>query len=147
MNAFGMLGGDANAIAAGKRPLSSMTPTIVFANGQPWFATGSPGGSRIITAVLQMIVNVIDHGMNIAEAANAPRMHHQWYPDVLSLEPGFSPDTIRLLKERGHDVQNSRNSSGSTQTVAFRDGLYRGASDTRRPGAGSVAPASSETDE
>ncbi len=147
MNAFGMLGGDANAVAAGKRPLSSMTPTIVFANGEPWFATGSPGGSRIITAVLQMIVNVIDHGMNIAEAANAPRMHHQWYPDVLSLEPGFSPDTIRLLKERGHDVQNSRNSSGSTQTVAYRDGLYRGASDTRRPGAGSVAPASSETDE
>jgi gamma-glutamyltranspeptidase/glutathione hydrolase len=147
MNAFGMLGGDANAVAAGKRPLSSMTPTIVFANGEPWFATGSPGGSRIITAVLQMIVNVIDHGMNIAEAASAPRMHHQWYPDVLSLEPGFSPDTIRLLKERGHDVQKSRSSSGSTQTVAYRDGLFRGASDMRRPGAGSVAPASSETDE
>lgn len=144
MNAFGMLGGDANSVAAGKRPLSSMTPTIVFADGEPWFATGSPGGSRIITAVLQMIVNVIDHGMNIAEAANASRMHHQWYPDVLSLEPGFSPDTVRLLKERGHDVQNSRSSSGSTQTVAYRDGVYRGASDTRRPGAGSVAPAAPE---
>lgn len=145
MNAFGMLGGEANSVAAGKRPLSSMTPTIVFAEGQPWFATGSPGGSRIITAVLQMIVNVIDHRMNIAEAANAPRMHHQWYPDVLSLEPGFSPDTIRLLKERGHDVQNSRSSSGSTQTVAYRNGVFRGASDTRRPGAGSVAPAAPET--
>jgi len=144
MNAFGMLGGDANAIAAGKRPLSSMTPTIVLADGEAWFATGSPGGSRIITAVLQMIINVIDHGMNIAEAANAPRMHHQWYPDVLLLEPGFSPDTIRLLKERGHDVQNSRSSSGSTQTVAYRAGLFRGASDTRRPGAASVAPAASE---
>jgi len=140
MNAFGMLGGDANAIAAGKRPLSSMTPTIVFAGGEPWFATGSPGGSRIITVVLQMIVNVIDHGMNIAEAANAPRMHHQWYPDVLTLEPGFSPDTIRILQQRGHDVQNSRTSSGSTQTVAKRNGLFRGASDTRRPGAGSAAP-------
>ena len=140
MNAFGMLGGEANSVAAGKRPLSSMTPTIVFADGEPWFATGSPGGSRIITAVLQMIVNVIDHGMNIAEAANAPRMHHQWYPDVLSLEPGFSPDTVRLLQERGHDVQDSRSSSGSTQTVAYRDGVFRGASDTRRPGAGSVAP-------
>jgi len=140
MNAFGMLGGEANSVAAGKRPLSSMTPTIVFADGEPWFATGSPGGSRIITAVLQMIVNVIDHGMNIAEAANAPRMHHQWYPDVLSLEPGFSPDTFRLLQERGHDVQDSRSSSGSTQTVAYRDGVFRGASDTRRPGAGSVAP-------
>jgi gamma-glutamyltranspeptidase/glutathione hydrolase len=144
MNAFGMLGGEANSVAAGKRPLSSMTPVIVFAEGEPWFATGSPGGSRIITAVLQMIVNVIDHGMNIAEAANAPRMHHQWYPDVLSLEPGFSPDTIRLLKERGHDVQNSRSSSGSTQTVAYRNGVFRGASDTRRPGAGSVAPAAPE---
>jgi len=140
MNAFGMLGGDANAVAAGKRPLSSMTPTIVFADGEPWFATGSPGGSRIITVVLQMIVNVIDHDMNIAEAANAPRMHHQWYPDVLTLEPGFSPDTIRILQQRGHDVQKSRTSSGSTQTVAFRNGLFRGASDTRRPGAGSAAP-------
>jgi len=140
MNAFGMLGGDANAVAAGKRPLSSMTPAIVFADGEPWFATGSPGGSRIITVVLQMIVNVIDHGMNIAEAANAPRMHHQWHPDVLTLEPGFSPDTIRILKQRGHDVQNSRTSSGSTQTVAHRNGLFRGASDTRRPGAGSAAP-------
>jgi gamma-glutamyltranspeptidase/glutathione hydrolase len=140
MNAFGMLGGEANAVAAGKRPLSSMTPTIVFADGEPWFATGSPGGSRIITVVLQMIINVIDHGMNIAEAANAPRMHHQWYPDRLTLEPGFSPDTIRILQQRGHDVQNSRTSSGSTQTVAKRNGLFRGASDTRRPGAGSAAP-------
>ena len=145
MNAFGMLGGDANAVKAGKRPLSSMTPTIVFSNGEPWFATGSPGGSRIITVVLQMIVNVIDHGMNIAEAANASRMHHQWYPDVLFLEPGFSPDTVRILKERGHDVQDSRSSSGSTQTVGYKDGLFRGASDTRRPNAGSVAPAASET--
>ena len=140
MNAFGMLGGDANAVAAGKRPLSSMTPTIVFADGKPWFATGSPGGSRIITVVLQMVVNVIDYNMNIAEAANAPRMHHQWYPDVLTLEPGFSPDTIRILQQRGHDVQNSRTSSGSTQTVAWRNGIFRGASDTRRPGAGSAAP-------
>jgi gamma-glutamyltranspeptidase / glutathione hydrolase len=146
MNAFGMLGGDANAVAAGKRPLSSMTPTIVFANGEPWFATGSPGGSRIITVVLQMIVNVIDHGMNIAEAANAPRMHHQWYPDVLMLEPGFSPDTIRILQQRGHDVQNSRTSSGSTQTVAKRNGMFRGASDTRRPGAGSATPGTATTE-
>ena len=140
MNAFGMLGGDANAVASGKRPLSSMTPTIVFDDGEPWFATGSPGGSRIITVVLQMIVNVIDHGMNIAEAANAPRMHHQWYPDRLLLEPGFSPDTVKLLRERGHEVQIATHSSGSTQTVGYRDGIYRGASDTRRPNAGAVAP-------
>ena len=140
MNAFGMLGDEANAIEAGKRPLSSMTPVIVFADGEPWFATGSPGGSRIITAVLQVIVNVIDHGMNLAEAADAPRMHHQWFPDALFLEPGFSPDTIRLLQQRGHNVQQSQNSSGSTQSVEYRDGIFRGASDTRRPGAGSVAP-------
>ncbi len=140
MNAFGLLGGEANAIAAGKRPLSSMTPVIVFADGEPWFATGSPGGSRIITVVLQMIINVIDHGMNLAEAANAPRMHHQWYPDELVLEPGFSPDTVRLLQQRGHTVLKAQNSSGSTQSVEYRDGVFRGASDTRRPGAGSVAP-------
>jgi gamma-glutamyltranspeptidase/glutathione hydrolase len=140
MNAFGMLGGEANAVAAGKRPLSSMTPTIVFANGEPWFATGSPGGSRIITVVLQMIINVIDHGMNLAEAANAPRMHHQWFPDKLALEEGISPDTIRLLQQRGHDISDSRRSSGSTQSVGFRNGVFRGASDPRRPGAGSVAP-------
>ncbi len=146
MNAFGMLGGDANAVAATKRPLSSMTPTMVFADGEPWFATGSPGGSRIITAVLQMIVNIVDHEMNLAEAANAPRMHHQWYPDVLSLEPGFSPDTIHLLQDRGHDVQIATHSSGSTQTVGFRDGLFRGASDTRRPNAGAVAPGTGQSD-
>ena len=139
-NAYGLLGGDANAIAAGKRPLSSMTPTIVFADGKPWFVTGSPGGSRIITTVLQMIVNVIDHGMNIAEATAVPRIHHQWFPDVLSLEPRISPDTVRLLRERGHDVQETRYSMGSVQAVAVREGVFRGASDPRKPNAGSSAP-------
>ena len=138
-NAFGLLGGEANSIQAGKRPLSSMTPAIVFAEGEPWFATGSPGGSRIITTVLQMIVNVIDHEMNIAEAASAPRMHHQWYPDVLQLEAGFSPDTIRILEERGHEVSASRSSMGSTQTVGYKDNVFRGAADSRRPNAGAVA--------
>jgi len=139
-NAYGLLGGDANAIAAGKRPLSSMTPTIVFADGKPWFVTGSPGGSRIITTVLQMIVNVIDHGMNIAEATAAPRMHHQWFPDVLSLEPFISPDTVSLLRARGHEIQEARSTMGSVQAVAVRDGVFRGASDPRRPNAGSRAP-------
>ncbi len=139
-NAYGLLGGDANAIAAGKRPLSSMTPTIVFADGEAWFATGSPGGSRIISTVLQMIVNVIDHGMNIAEATAAPRIHHQWFPDVLSLEPGISPDTVRLLRERGHDVEETRSTMGSVQAVAVRDGVFRGAADPRRPNAGSRTP-------
>ena len=141
-NAFGMLGGDANTVSAGKRPLSSMTPVIVFDGESPWFATGSPGGSRIITTVLQMIVNVIDHGMNLSEATAAPRMHHQWYPDVLQLESGFSPDTIRLLRARGHQVEESRASMGSIQAVGLSQGVYLGVSDTRRPNAASAGPGS-----
>ncbi len=140
-NAYGLLGGRANEVASGKRPLSSMTPTIVFDDGEPWFATGSPGGSRIITSVLQTIVNVIDHGMNIADAVNQPRMHHQWYPDKLLLESGFSPDTIRLLEDKGHVVLSSHSPFGSVQAVAWKDGVYRGVADPRRQNAASVAPA------
>jgi len=139
-NAFGLLGGDANAIEPGKRPLSSMTPTLLFGDDGSVIATGSMGGSRIITGVLQTILNIIDHGMNIAEAAAAPRMHHQWIPDQLELEPGFSPDTIRILRDRGHEVLDSRYSMGSTQTVSFQDGLFRGSSDPRRPEAEAIAP-------
>jgi gamma-glutamyltranspeptidase/glutathione hydrolase len=139
-NAFGLLGGEANSVAAGKRPLSSMTPTIVLDEGSPWFATGSPGGSRIITSVLQMIVNMIDHQMNLAEATAAPRMHHQWMPDVLQLESGFSPDTVRLLRERGHEIEEAQYSMGSLQSVGYRGGVYRGASDPRRPNAASRGP-------
>ena len=139
-NAFGLLGGEANAVTARKRPLSSMTPAIVFVDGEPWFATGSPGGSRIITSVLQMIVNVIDHGMNLAEAGSAPRMHHQWFPDALQLESGFSPDTIRILEQRGHTITDTSYSMGSLQSVGVKDGVFRGASDPRRPNAGSRTP-------
>ncbi len=139
-NAYGLLGDKANSVEAGKRPLSSMTPTIVFADGEPWFATGSPGGSRIITAVLQMIVNVIDHGMNIAEASSEPRMHHQWYPDRLGLESGFSPDTVQVLQDRGHEIAMSKRGFGGVQTVAFKDGTFRGAADPRKPNARAVAP-------
>jgi gamma-glutamyltranspeptidase/glutathione hydrolase len=138
-NAYGLLGDAANSVEASKRPLSSMSPTIVFANGEPWFAVGGMGGSRIISGVLQTIVNVIDHGMNIADASGQPRMHHQWYPDVLLLEPGFSPDTTRLLKERGHDVRLSR--TGTVQIAAYKDGTFRGAADPRMPNSGAVAPA------
>jgi gamma-glutamyltranspeptidase/glutathione hydrolase len=139
-NGYGLLGGEANSITGGKRPLSSMTPTIVLDDDQPWFATGSPGGSRIITSVLQMVVNMIDHQMNLAEATAASRMHHQWLPDVLYLESGFSPDTIRILKERGHQVEEAQYSMGSLQSVGHRDGVYYGASDPRRPNAASSAP-------
>jgi gamma-glutamyltranspeptidase/glutathione hydrolase len=139
-NMFGLLGGAANAIEARKRPLSSMTPVIVFDDGEPWFATGSPGGARIISAVLQMIVNVIDHGMNIADAAHWPRIHHQWFPDELEVETGVGMDTIRLLEARGHTIEIRGSTGTSLQSIAFRDGLFRGASDPRRPNAGAARP-------
>lgn len=131
-NAFGLLGGEANAVEPGKRPLSSMTPTMVFKDGKPYFATGSPGGSRIITTVLQVIMNVIDHDMNVAEASHAPRIHHQWYPEVLYIEKGIGFDTQNLLRQKNYEVQH-RNAMGSTQTIMLRDGLIFGSSDPRRP--------------
>jgi len=139
-NVYGLVGGMANSIEAGKRPLSSMTPTMVFKDGRPVLATGSPGGSRIITSVLQMIVNVIDHEMNIGVASSAPRMHHQWLPDVIQLESGFSPDTIRELQRRGHTIRGSSFTIGNVQSVSRRDNYFLGAADPRRPGGSSVGP-------
>ncbi|MCY3704421.1 MAG: gamma-glutamyltransferase [Gammaproteobacteria bacterium] len=133
-DAFGLMGSADNQIAAGRRPVSSMTPIIVLRDGQPFLLTGSPGGSRIITTNLQLLVNVLEHGMNIADATARPRMHHQWYPDRLEVESGFSPDVIRALRARGHDVQFSAG-MGSLQTVMFSDGLFYGYADPRRPGA------------
>src|SRR5262249_56829317 len=101
-NAVGRVGGDANAPGPGKRPLSSMTPTIVLKNGKPFLVTGSPGGSRIITTVLQVLVNVIDRKQPIAQAIAEPRVHHQWWPDEVAVERGFPPDLILALKARGH---------------------------------------------
>lgn len=129
-NAFGLIGHEANAIEPGKRPLSSMTPTLLFKEGKPWIATGSPGGSRIITIVLQFVTNVIDFDMNIAAASAMPRMHHQWLPDTLWLEQGFSPDTIAILQRMGHTVKASR-AAGRLQSVAIEGGQQLGASDPR----------------
>lgn len=106
-NAFGLVQGELNAIQPGKRPLSSMTPTILTRDGKFFMAVGAPGGSRIISAVLQVILNVVDFGMNAQDAVDAPRIHHQWQPDKLYLEPGISPDTVALLKSRGYDVDHS----------------------------------------
>ncbi len=133
-NAYGLIGGTANAVEGGKRPLSSMSPTLVFRDGDFFLATGSPGGSRIITTTLQIILNVIDHQMNIAEATAAPRIHHQWFPDEIRIEEGLSPDTIRLLEERGHTVE-IKNAMGSTQSIMRTTSLLAGASDPRRRGA------------
>lgn len=133
-NAFGLIGGDANAVEPGKRPLSSMTPTLVRRDGEIILATGSPGGSHIITTVLQILLNVIDHDMNIAAATAAPRIHHQWLPDELRVEVGLSADTLRLLRLLGHAVE-VRNSMGGTQSIMRGPNGFFGASDPRRPGA------------
>ena len=130
-NAYGLIGGEYNAVEPEKRMLSSMTPTIVLKDKKPFLVTGSPGGSRIITTTLQIILNVIDHKMNVARATNAVRIHHQWFPDELRIEEGLNRDTIRLLTERGHNVV-TKWAMGSTQSIVFRDGWLYGASDLRR---------------
>ena len=134
-NAYGLIGGDANAVEAGKRPLSSMSPTIVMKDGKVFLVTGSPGGSRIITTTLQIILNVIDHGMNIAEATNAPRIHHQWLPDELRVEEGISADTKAILRAKGHDVMTKR-TMGAVQSIMVdpETGLLLGSTDLRRTG-------------
>jgi gamma-glutamyltranspeptidase/glutathione hydrolase len=106
-NMFGLVQGETNAIQPGKRPLSSMTPTIVLRDGKLYMVVGAPGGSRILTAVMQVILNAVDFGMNAQDAVDYPRFHHQWKPDKLYLEKGFSPDTVALLKAKGHDVDYS----------------------------------------
>ncbi len=132
-NAYGLIGGEYNAVAPEKRMLSSMSPTIVMKDEKPFLVTGSPGGSRIITTTLQVIMNVIDHGMNIAAATNAVRIHHQWLPDEIRIEKGLSLDTIRLLEKKGHKVL-VKDVMGGTQSIMFKDGMFYGASDPRRPG-------------
>lgn len=132
-NAYGLIGGEANAVEPGKRPLSSMSPTLVFKDGRFLMATGSPGGSRIITTVLQIVMNVIDHGMSVAEATHAVRIHHQWLPDEIRVETGLSGDTTRLLEQMGHTV-TVKNAMGSTQSIFSGDGVLYGSSDPRRSG-------------
>ena len=129
-NAFGLLGGEFNAIEPGKRMLSSMTPTIVMKDGKVLLVTGSPGGSRIITTTLQIVMNVIDHGMNIAEATQAVRIHHQWMPDELRVEPGLSDDVIERLEAKGHTVVEN-GTMGITQSIMRISGRLEGASDPR----------------
>jgi len=135
-NLFGLLQGEVNTIQPGKRPLSAMTPTILTRDGKLFMAVGAPGGPRIISAVLQAILNVVDFGMNVQDAVDYPRFHHQWQPDRLVVETGISPDTIALLKARGHDVDEFAPGrvSSAVEAILNDDGWLQGASDGRRPG-------------
>jgi gamma-glutamyltranspeptidase/glutathione hydrolase len=133
MDDFSAKPGEANAVEPRKKPLSSMTPTLLMKDGKVFLVTGSPGGSQIITTVLQTIVNVIDHGVNIQTATNAPRIHHQWLPDELYVERTLSRDTVDVLKTLGHTVTPT-SPIGTTQTILFWDGLFQGAADPRRGG-------------
>ncbi|QBG35613.1 gamma-glutamyltransferase [Litorilituus sediminis] len=137
-NSYGLVGGQANAVAGKKQPLSSMTPTIVFKAGKPFLATGTPGGSKIITSVFQQLVNILHYDMNVSEATNAPRTHHQWQPDILYVEQGISPDTLDILSKKGYQIELTR-SLGSLQSIMFKDGVFYGAADPRRPNAKAVA--------
>lgn len=136
-NGYGLVGGDANAVEGNKRPLSSMSPTIVMRDGKAFLITGSPGGSRIITTTLQIIMNVIDHGLNIAEASYAARVHHQWQPDELRVESSVNRDTISLLEAKGHKV-TVQSAMGSTQSIMVTEQGIFGASDPRHSGSEAV---------
>lgn len=138
-NGYGLIGSEANAIEGNKRPLSSMTPTIIFKDNKPYLVFGSPGGSRIITTVLQVALNVMAHDMNVAKAVNSPRMHHQWLPEVLMIEDGFGSDTEALLKQRGYKLYPSP-TMGSVQAIMNENGYFYGAADPRRPNAGVASP-------
>lgn len=131
-NMFGLVQGEADSIAPAKRPVSSMAPTILLRDGKLFMTVGAPGGSRIPTAILQVILNVVDFGMNIQDAVDAPRFHHQWKPDRISVEHGISPDTIRLLKARGHEVDDSPGLVLAQVAAILSDGGWlQGASDGR----------------
>jgi gamma-glutamyltranspeptidase/glutathione hydrolase len=132
-DASGRILGEADAIAPRKTPLSSMTPTILLKDGKPFLALGSPGSQTIINTVLETIVNVIDWKMNVQEAVNWPRFHHAWMPDVLSMEPGYSPDTIALLQQWGYNVRVGQR-QGDCDAILFSQGWLEGAADPRTGG-------------
>jgi gamma-glutamyltranspeptidase len=134
-NLFGLVGGEANAIAPGKTPLSSMTPIIVTENGKFRLAAGAPGGSTIITTVLQIVLNVLVYDMNVSEAVSAPRIHHQWQPDRLMVERGgFDTATLGELRRRGHKIQQVEGWGNANAIVLTSDGWLEGAADRRGEG-------------
>jgi gamma-glutamyltranspeptidase/glutathione hydrolase len=129
----GRILGEADAIAPRKTPLSSMTPTIVLRDGKPFLSLGTPGSQTIINTVLEVMVNVIDWKMDVQDAVNWPRFHHAWMPDVLQMEPGYSPDTIALLTKWGYTVRPVR-AQGECAAILFSDGWLEGAADPRSGG-------------
>jgi gamma-glutamyltranspeptidase/glutathione hydrolase len=134
-NAFGLLGNEANSIAPLKTPLSSMTPTIVTENGRLRMAVGTPGGSTIITQVLQIILNVLEYDMDAAAAVSASRIHHQWFPDMLRVEPwGLDALTLQELKRRGHKIKQTNPWGNSNLIIVKPDGTLEGAADSRGEG-------------
>jgi gamma-glutamyltranspeptidase/glutathione hydrolase len=133
-NAFGLVGFEANLPGAGKRPLSSMSPTIVLKDGKPVLVTGTPGGSRIISAVLQVVVNVLDYGMDVAHAVAAPRLHHQWLPDEVRIERGFAEEALDALRAKGHRVIEPLGQTSANSIAVTPNGLL-GAADPRTRGA------------
>jgi gamma-glutamyltranspeptidase/glutathione hydrolase len=133
-NAFGLVGFEANLPGPGKRPLSSMSPTIVLRDGKPVLVTGSPGGSRIISTVLQVIVNVLDYHMDVAAAVAAPRLHHQWLPDEVRIERGFADDTLAGLRAMGHNAIEPMGQTSANSIAVTANGLL-GAPDPRTRGA------------
>jgi gamma-glutamyltranspeptidase/glutathione hydrolase len=136
-NLFGLVQGERNKVEGGKRPLSSMTPTIVMTtDGKPWFALGARGGPRIISAVMQTVINVIDHDMDIQQAIDAPRIHMQWLPDEIGYEQfGISPDTMKILTSYGHKfAQRPGNIASATGIMIDKDGVRLGAIDSRSDG-------------
>jgi gamma-glutamyltranspeptidase / glutathione hydrolase len=132
-NAYGLVGFDANLPGPGKRPLSSMSPTIVLKDGKPVLVTGSPGGSRIISTVLQVIVNVLDYHMDVADAVAAPRLHHQWLPDEVRIERGFATDILEALKAKGHHIVEPMGQTSANSIAVTENGLL-GAPDPRTRG-------------
>jgi gamma-glutamyltranspeptidase / glutathione hydrolase len=135
-NSDGLIQGSANAIGPRKRPLSSMSPTMVLKDGRLFLVLGSPGSSRIITTVALALIGVVDYGMNIAEAVNAPRFHNQWMPDVLSVERGFSPDTAKVLEHMGYKIEAGIPYWSDAECIAIdlKTGERLGASDGRENG-------------
>ncbi|MCA9512759.1 MAG: gamma-glutamyltransferase [Myxococcales bacterium] len=136
-NAYGLIDvRGANAIAPGKRPLSSMTPTLLLRDGKPFMVTGSPGGPRIISTTLLTILDVVDYGMDVQAAVSAPRFHHQWVPDTLYVEPETPQDVVEGLEARGHDVERSASTWSAAEAIVIdpRTGIHFGGSDPRRDG-------------